>query len=224
MDEAREIVLGICSDTHGGALPLWTGVTLTAVLHAGDVYDAPALIEDDDDPLPRQWAQSLGVPVLAVRGNHDFRDPGRFFETADDLSGRLRRLLPGLWVAGIGFAPERYYDLPGESDLESQCRDISRRARREVMRGETLILLTHYPPKFAELPCGQVPESWTFKCVAELADELQPIAIVQGHVHDWFGRQWRRKDMLIISPGPQARTLCVSHDRGSAGTPSVSVN
>ena len=165
MEESREILLGICSDTHGEALPLWNGAKLDAVLHAGDVYDAPTLIEDDNDPIPRQSVESVGVPVLAVRGNHDFRDPARFFQAADDLSGQLRMLLPGLWIAGIGFAPERHYDLPGESDLESQCRNLSRRARREVTQGEKLILLTHYPPKLPELPCDEVPENWTYRCV-----------------------------------------------------------
>ncbi len=105
MQESPNILLGVCSDTHGGALPVWNGVNIAAVLHAGDIYDAPTLIEDDDDPLPRQWVESLGVPVLAVRGNHDYRDPGRFFRAAEDISGNLRRPVPRLWIAGIGFAP-----------------------------------------------------------------------------------------------------------------------
>ena len=85
-------------------------------MHAGDVYDAPSAM--DDDPFPTQWAESLGVPVLAVRGNHDKKDPKHFFRMADDITGRLRKLLPGLWIAGIGFAPKLYFDLPGETDLE----------------------------------------------------------------------------------------------------------
>lgn len=224
MENPPDNVLGICSDTHGSALPQWNSQQLAAVLHAGDIYDAPSVIEDDDDPAPRQWVESVGVPVFAVRGNHDYRDPGRFFHAADDISGRLRKVFPGLWVAGIGFAPKRYYDLPGESDLEPQCRDLSRQALRQVVRGEKLILLTHYPPKLPELPCGEVSEGWTYRCVADLVDELQPIAVVQGHVHEWFGRQWRRGNLLIVSPGPRAGILSVSHDRGSVTTASVSVD
>ena len=224
MEKSQDILLGICADTHSAPLPHWTGIEIAAVLHGGDIYDAPSLIEDDDDPIPRQWVESVGVPVLAVRGNHDHQDPGHFFQVADDLSGRLRKLLPGLWVAGIGFAPERYYDLPGETDLEAQCRDLSRQIRRQVMRGETLILLSHYPPKFSELPCEQVPANWTFRCVAQLVEELEPLAIVQGHVHEWIGRQWRRKNVLIVSPGPQVQVLRISFGRGSGVAPSVSVD
>ena len=212
MQDSSDIVLGICSDTHGGLLPRWSGLGIFAVLHAGDVYDAPSAMEDD--PFPLQRAELLGVPVLAVRGNHDKKDPRHFFRVADDLTGRLRKLMPGLWVAGIGFAPKLYFDLPGESDLDSQCRDLIRMARREVMPGESLILLTHYPPKFPELPCDEVPKNWTYRCVADLVEELEPIAVVQGHVHQWFGRQWRRDNMLIVSPGPQREhILRISHDR-----------
>jgi Icc-related predicted phosphoesterase len=85
-----------------------------------------------------------------------------------------------------------------------------------VMPGDSLILLTHYPPKLPELPCEEVPRHWVYRCVADLVDELEPIAVVQGHVHQWFGRQWRREGMLIISPGPQREyILRISHDRTS---------
>ncbi len=80
-------MLGCCSDTHGSSLPRWGEPGIAAVLHAGDVYDAPTLIEDDDDPAARHWAASAGVPVFAVRGNHDYLDPGGFFRAAQDLTG-----------------------------------------------------------------------------------------------------------------------------------------
>jgi Icc-related predicted phosphoesterase len=212
MENASEITLGICSDTHGGLLPRWKGEAITAVLHAGDVYDAPSVMEDD--PFPPERAESFGVRVLAVRGNHDKKDPKQFFRIADDITGRLRKLLPGLWIAGIGFAPKLYFDLPGESDLDSQCRDLIRMTRREVMPGDSLILLTHYPPKLPELPCDEVPKNWTYRCVADLVEECRPIVVVQGHVHQWFGRQWRRDNMLIVSPGPQREyVLRISNDR-----------
>jgi Icc-related predicted phosphoesterase len=223
MEAARDIVLGICSDTHGGALPRWQGMGISAALHAGDVYDAPSAMEDDR--FPTQWAESLGVPVLAVRGNHDNQDHGRFFRVADDITGRLRKLLPGLWVAGIGFGPKLHFDLPGESDLQPQCNDLVRIARREVMPGESLILLTHYPPNLGELPCEEVPKHGTYRCVADLVEELRPIAVVQGHVHQWFGRQWRWEGMLIVSPGPQGEhILRISPDRNFAAATTVSAD
>ena len=96
-----------------------------------------------------------------------------------------------------------------ESDLEPQCSDLARMARREMMPQDTLILITHYPPKLPELPCDEVPENWTFHCVAELVARLQPQVIIQGHVHEWFGRRWRRDKTLIFSASPNPDTLVI---------------
>ncbi len=89
MSDRHGILLGCCSDTHGAVLPQWGERAIAAVLHAGDFYDAPTLIDDDDDPTARQCAASAGVPVFAVRGNHDYLDPGGFFRTAEDITGRF---------------------------------------------------------------------------------------------------------------------------------------
>ncbi len=81
-----------------------------------------------------------------------------------------------------------------------------------MMRGEMVVLLTHYPPKFPGPPWDQTPKHWTFTCIANFVDELKPIAVVQGHVHTWFGQQWRRDNTLIVNPGPRGGVLTISHD------------
>jgi len=215
MAGSEKLKLGICSDTHGD-MPRWDAVTLDAVLFAGDVYDAYRHKAEDDCRYLRQWVEARGVPVLAVRGNHDFGDLGGFFRAAEDISGRLYRLRAGLWVAGVGFASKHHYDLPGQSDLEPQCRDLLRSARRQIMPGERVILLTHYSPDLPDLPdlpAGEARADWMYRCVADLVEKLHPIAIVQGHVHRWFGRQWRRADgSLIVSPGPIGGVLSIAGD------------
>ena len=211
MNTSTTITLGICADTHGEALPTWPDQRLDAVLHAGDVYDAPRLAQGYDYVSPRSWAQTLGAPVLAVRGNHDFRDPDGFFMVAEDVSGRVVRLSQGLWVAGVGFAPSWYCDTPGDSDLESQCRDLTRMVNRLVMPGERIILLTHYPPRVMELVGRGTPATWSYQRVGELAEILRPVAIIFGHQHDWFGRHWRRADgTLLVSPGPRGGVLTIA--------------
>ncbi len=44
MDTSATVTLGIGSDKHGEKLPTWRGRRLNAVLHAGDIYDAPRLV------------------------------------------------------------------------------------------------------------------------------------------------------------------------------------
>lgn len=212
MASMEPIDVGICSDTHGGVLPRWDDRGLVAVLHGGDVYHAPRLPAADDAQL-RLWSQSIGAPVLAVRGNHDHHDPSGFFRTARDLSGSIHQLAPGLWVAGIGWAAPLYFDLPGEHEIALQCGGLMRQIRREVGLHDRLLLLTHYPPRLPELPIESVPHEWCYDCVANLVEEVRPIAVVQGHIHEWFGRQWRRDDgTLLVSPGPTGGILSVSAD------------
>jgi Icc-related predicted phosphoesterase len=175
----QPLAFGICSDTHGDAMPDWGHQPLAAVLHGGDVYDA----DDEFEAISPPRVAPPRIPILAVRGNHDCEDPLGFFTAADDITGGLRLLAGGLWVAGIGFAPTYYYDLPGETDIAPQCQQLLRMARRQVMPGERIILLTHYPPALDVLP----PDRWTYACIAKLVDELQPLAVIQGHVHQWAG-------------------------------------
>ena len=75
-------MLGICSDTHGEHMPQWPGRKLNAVLHAGDIYDGGVIQYGESYVHPRPWAAGFGVRVLAVRGNHDYRDRDGFFQVA----------------------------------------------------------------------------------------------------------------------------------------------
>ena len=204
-------LVAICSDTHGVPPPHFEAAA--AILHAGDVYDAAAP-QAARLALPelRRWVVMTRVPVFAVRGNHDYADPAGFFAAANDVSGRVCAIAPGLLVAGIGLAAQRYYDLPGEGDLAVVCRSVARQARRLVTAGDRLILLTHYPPRLPQMPAGTPRGSGLiFDCVRELADELRPVVIVQGHVHELFGMEWKAsfggREARIISPGAKGTVI-----------------
>src|SRR5207244_1508540 len=94
-----------------------------------------------------------------------------------------------LFVAGIGWAGGRYFETPGEADLAPICDSLARLARRWVMPGDCLILLTHYPALLPELfPWPHRTEGFMFACVRRRIEELGPVAVVQGHVHEMFGR------------------------------------
>lgn len=128
-----------CSDTHGCQPPdNRDGEPITAWLHAGDAYDGPAILGDEEEPLPgdpiaepmRSWLRSRDKPVYGVHGNHDVADPYRWFASIEAVDGRVARIAPKLVVVGIGWNGEKYFELPGESDLRRIC-DA---ARRQVLR------------------------------------------------------------------------------------------
>jgi Icc-related predicted phosphoesterase len=212
--------LGVCSDTHGHTAPAFDAASVSAVLHAGDLYDAA-----NRDSLPRDpmtlWLAKCPAPVFLVRGNHDYWDHHEVFERYNDVTGHIREIAPRLFVAGVGFCRRRYYDLPGETDLQPVCRDVLRSARRLIGTSDRIVLLTHYPAKFPAIyPAEEGPLGWAFECVRELIEELRPIAVVQGHVHEWFGQthtvEVSGRQVLLLHPGPLGGILRIDTDSSTA--------
>ena len=130
-----------CSDTHGQLPPALCEQGATAWLHGGDAMHGPAAVDDDEpidpllDPLRApiaRWFMERPIPVYIVRGNHDIADDFAAFQHASDVGGFVRQIAPRLFVAGIGWHGEKYFELPRESDLEPMCQQVIRQATRLV--------------------------------------------------------------------------------------------
>ncbi|QOV88845.1 metallophosphoesterase family protein [Humisphaera borealis] len=216
-----------CSDTHTEVPPNLDEASATAWLHAGDVVEGPEIVGDDSDPLQdflrapvARWFKERPLPVFVVKGNHDTVDDVHAFRHANDVTGRVVRIAESLVLAGIGWCGETYYELPLESDLRGPCDSVLRAANRILMPSDSLILLTHYPPRFPgmreltrDVPNGGV---W-YDCVRGLVAELRPTAVVQGHVHSWAGTSQvvriEDRDTTVFHPGKlggilQVDTVC----------------
>lgn len=219
-----------CSDTHGEQPPTLDEAGATAWLHAGDLCNGSQIVETVDDPASdyllapvAHWFRDRRIAVHLVRGNHDVSDVYHALKNCGDLSGRIVKVAERLFIAGIGWCGERHYELPMESDLAPVCDSILRQAARMVFAEDRLILLTHYPPRFVGT---QVVENdhdgggiW-YDCVRLLVDQLQPLAVVQGHNHRWVGAVHRvaltSKETLIVNPGPAGGVLEVDVVSGIA--------
>jgi Icc-related predicted phosphoesterase len=224
------------SDTHDRLPPVIDQPGVVAVLHAGDfcsgenqeaIRRAGSNAQDMREWVfghrhrVRQWLDQCRVPIYAVRGNHDVADTWGFFAAANDVTGRVMELVPGLFIAGIGWIGERYYDLPLERDLDLVCQAIWRQAMRQVGHDDRLILLTHYPGRLP--PAGQgptPPPDAAFHCIAQLIETLHPEAVVQGHVHSLSGRSWWHPlasgKTLVVNPGSTGGLLTVNAATGQA--------
>lgn len=221
-----------CSDTHGRRPPELDEAGAAAWLHAGDAYDGPTVdLEDDDpdapdtgwsDPLRPQlgtWVRSRTCVVFAVRGNHDTADPRGFFRAAEDIGhGAVRPAADGIWIAGLGWSGPRCHDLPGDVEL-SPIADAIRFQVCRLPGNARLILLTHYPPDFGGR-FAPAPPGWASAAVRRLVEDIRPAAVVQGHIHQWFGRSGVVESggarCLVISPGPQGGTLTIDPGTGAA--------
>lgn len=223
------------ADTHNGPRPPIPQIRATAWFHAGDFYTA------DDDlwqlqqgagasseircraeaqaKMAEQWLQGIPVPAYAVRGNHDIDDPLGFFGTWQDVSGRLVKLSPGLFLAGVGWHGESGSDLPGEAELGPICKGLLRQIWRNVRASDRLIVLSHYFPAVPEAPSVGLRVSG-LNCLTELIVEVHPTAFVYGHLHEDFGSQWLFRyeggETLIVNPGPTGGILTVEARLGTA--------
>ena len=201
-----------------------------AWLHAGDANNGPTAVGDGSDPFAdplrrnaAQWFASRSVPLFVVRGNHDGVDDLRAFGSGADLTGRVLQVAPRLYVAGIGWHGERYYELPYERDLAPVCESVLRQARRLVMPRDRLVLLTHYPARYTQVRTVEGDRDgagvW-YDCVRNVVEQLRPLAVVQGHVHRWARTSFTTVagdgNVLVLFPGPGGAVLTVDVEAGAA--------
>jgi Icc-related predicted phosphoesterase len=206
-------------------------VRATAWLHAGDAMHGPAAVEAEDavnplrDPLRApvaRWFKERPIPVYIVKGNHDIADDFGAFRHGSEVSGVVRQIAPKLYVAGVGWCGEKYFELPLESDLESMCAQVIRQATRLVRNSYHLVLLTHYPPRLPgmrEMERNPRNGGLWYDCVRELAATLRPAAIIQGHAHGWSGTSQSvdlgGKSVVIFHPGRIGGTLLLEMETGA---------
>lgn len=225
--QLTERVLLTCTDTHARMLLPKIGSTRAlAWLHGGDFYlksnplrgrraMGHQLLKSFHAKKTnlKQWLKQSGLPVYAVRGNHDVDDPWHFFAQERDISGRLQPITEDVFIAGIGWCGREYHDLPTPETLASLCQDLDRDIQNRMPPDAALIVLSHYPAQ-TSLCSG-------FACLNEFLAQWQPVVLIQGHIHEAFGQQtvlaWPdRTQTLVINPGPEGGILTILPEAGTA--------
>lgn len=216
------IKLLCCSDTHGSRPPKLDETDATAWLHAGDVYNLSDLKTSFDDTKDIEgWVKEQKLPVFAVRGNHDCPAKAPFFDNCE-ATGHCFEIAPGLLGLGLGWTGGEFSDLPTERDMQKVVDEAKREWVRKAKSGDQTLILTHYPPWsptklfFASFN----PEGWMFTCIRELMDEVKPMVVVIGHIHELFGVEvtYNGADFssLVVAPGPEGGILSIDKDASAA--------
>lgn len=207
------------SDTHGQPPRALAGGAPAAILHAGDVYDEPAA---EQSAALADWLKQSPATLYAVRGNHDTADPLGLFAPGRDATGQVLPLGSGLWLAGLGWHGRHYSDRPSDAQLRELTGALRRQVEARLAPGDRLLLLTHYPPPPAPgspLAWPSSPGQYVCEAVGDLIAATRPLAVVAGHVHEWFGQSERRGpggETLLLCPGPQGCLLRLDLTLGRA--------
>ncbi len=209
-----------CSDTHGNAPPA-VPPGIDVVLHAGDIYDGPALrdLDDDDRAVTRillspvaDWFSQQGVPTHLVAGNHDVNDPLDLFSDEQNINGRLVQVGSRLWVGGVGWSGAIFADLPLEADLQLVCSSVQRQARRLLKPRDRVILLGHYPAWLESTSRATRPNC--YDCLTDLLQELPVTLLIEGHLHQLAGQHWRHGAATIVSAGKRGVVVEIEDETG----------
>ena len=222
-----EHALLVCTDTHTRMrLPDIDSAQALAWLHGGDFYmrrgesrgKRPVGSEGikgfgAKKAAMEAWLTRTRVPVYAVRGNHDVRDPWGFFKACHDISGSVAQLTGSLYVAGIGWYADQFFQLPSEGDLDAVCEVLAEQLRGRRDAVHSLIVLSHYPAQTDLCP--------GYACINALLAEFKPLVLIQGHIHEAFGQQsllaWADgTQTLVVNPGPRGGVLTVQPEAGTA--------
>lgn len=136
-----------------------------------------------------------------------------FFACLGDLTGHVKRAAPTILIAGLGLAFPTYYDLPTNGNLLDAAARILIEARKLQTPADRLILLTHYPTPARFKPNSPHAYPAIAKLLAELENTvgIRPLAIVEGHIHEWFNttdfHDTPTQSIPIYRPGPAGAIL-----------------
>lgn len=202
--------LACFSDTHGKGAVV---PPCDAILHAGDAYNylRKGHFGGDSNDFEAMGMFRYSGRLFAVRGNHDVSDPVDFFGKTHDVSRASAEIGDGIYVIGVGWAGNNFFDLPGEDDLARVCARALEVSAQIIPEGAPCVVLSHYPAfmpyklgdGFIQAPLNQ---GWMFDCVMKVIEAVRPVLVVQGHMHELFGTTHKIAleggEPLVVFPGP----------------------
>jgi len=193
------MIISAYSDTHGKRPPIT--ITGDIILHAGDIYEDDRHIEG-----VKEW-DNISKRILAVRGNHDAFDPIKFFENREF---KICQIDEKLWVIGVGFATKDLsyglYAIPTERTISKIVAKTLEHTIDLIPQGDQTIILSHYAPA-SELYGSE--EGWFFNSITKMCEALKPLALLHGHTHNLFGRNYYIGETPVWSLGPKGFTFTV---------------
>jgi len=191
------------ADTHSYGPPNLEG-PFDAWLHAGDIYDGRK------KSFHKGWFDIEKLYI--VHGNHDCNDHHGIFKKYS-ATGLVTPLAPKLFLVGIGWTGEQYFELPTEECLAKCCQEVLRQCMFKMKNGDQSIVLTHYCALNGAIYCKN-PLGWFSSNINSVIDAIRPLVVIQGHKHSLAGKVWRYNNTIYINPGNKGMCLNIDEKWG----------
>ena len=142
--------------------------------------------------------------IYAVTGNCDNPD---FIEALEDEDINVQNTMvfrDGLVFSGSGGGAQFTGVTPNERTEEELVADFNVvKEQKETTSWSNMIMIMHQPPK--DTACDTITSGAHVGSPAlrQVIEELQPLAVVTGHIHESFGKDTIGKT-LVINPGSLA--------------------
>ena len=132
------------------------------------------------------------IPVLYVKGNHDYKYAKKPPEGCICIEGDIYEF-EGIRFLGLG-GSYRYKE-GGNMYTENEMRSRVRRLWFKLFMKRGFDVLVTHSPAFGVNDGEDLPHRG-FETFLELIEKYRPKYFVHGHVHMNYGRQYPREDML----------------------------
>lgn len=172
-----------------------------AVLCGGDF----ARFNQEETGLPTlKHLLSCHDTIYAVTGNCDNPD---FIEALEDEDINVQNTMvfrDGIVFSGSGGGAQFTGVTPNERTEEELVADFNVvKEQKETTSWSNMIMIMHQPPK--DTACDTITSGAHVGSPAlrQVIEELQPLAVVTGHIHESFGKDTIGKT-LVINPGSLA--------------------
>ena len=165
------------------------------ITHFGSLQQAEELLSAFDS-----------CPVLFVPGNCD--PPaltGSELEYAESIHGQCRNI-SNLTFIGLGGSSPSPFDTPFELS-EAEIAGLLEQSRRACRTIDTMILVSHPPPRNTKLDRTSTGEHVGSFSVREFIERVKPALVLCGHIHEAVGMD-KIGRTTIVNPGPARHGYC----------------
>jgi len=131
------------------------------------------------------------IPVLYVRGNHDY---GYDQKPPEGCVCIEETIFEYKGVRFLGLPGSMQYDCRGIQFTEKQMREKVRKLKFKLWKSKGFDVLVTHAPAF-ELNDGEDMPHRGFKVFRDLLDKYSPKYFIHGHVHLNYGLKYPREDM-----------------------------